>query len=497
MRRRLVPGFVGVAVSILLFTSQAGASGGGGLTPRQRMETFYRQRQLQLVARALAGRTALPRPIREIAAPTAWQTVKGVRQISSQTIPPQQGSQPDTQVEPDIAMDPNNSQIVTAVFQQGRYADGGSVDPGYATSHNGGKTWTRGDLPGLTVAVGGPYDRASDPAVAFGPDGAVYATTLPFDVGCDNGVAVQRSDDGGLTFNDPVFAQQDGCSAFDDKNWIAVDSFPGSPHVGRIYLAWDRFTCGSPIVMRYSDDRGQTWSPLKNVSGNCTSGVGVIPLVQPNGDLTMIYESFDSGDDIVAQTSHDGGATFRPKVKINSFEGTSPPDMRTGGLPTAAVDPVTGTMYAAWQDARFRSDGTNDIVLSSSTDGGATWSALAIVNQDPGNDGLDHLTPDVAAFAEDVHVTYRTRQKSGPSYSQKVGEAYIHSEDGGATWAGELILGPAADLRWAAQAGSAFLGDYMGVAASATAVHAVWCRSSRPPEPETYHQTTWSGTILP
>jgi hypothetical protein len=494
MRRRL-SAVIPVSLVILLIVA-TGSAGASGSTPRQRIEAFWAARHRELVARGLAPHTALPRPASAPSQPASFQRLRGVQQVSKQTIPPLPGSEPDTQIEPDIAMDVNNSLHVTAVFQQGRYADGGSVDPGYATSQDGGKTWTRGDFPGLTVAVGGPYDRASDPAVAFGPNGEVYATTLPFDVTCDNGVAVSRSDDGGLTFNDPVFAQQDDCSAFDDKNWIAVDTFPSSPYVGRVYLSWERGSCGQPIVLRYSDDQGATWSPLETVSGACTSGIGVIPLVQPNGDLTLVYESFDSGDNMVAQTSHNGGVTFDPKVTINSFRGTEPPDQRTGGLVTATIDHVTGTMYAGWQDARFRSDGTNDIVLSSSTNGGATWSPLTVVNQDPETDGLDHLTPDVAAHNGFVHVTYLTRQKTGGIYTNMVDIRYIHSEDSGVTWAGELVLGPPSNLRWAAQAGGYFLGDYMGVAASGTAVHAVWCRSSKPPTPETYHQTAWSATVL-
>src|SRR5438132_576521 len=83
----------------------------------------------------------------------------------------------------------------------------------------------------LTVAVGGVFERASDPAIAIGPDGAVYAATLGVNVSnCRSGVAVQRSDDHGLTFRDPVLILDDSaCTLFNDKDWIAVDASPGSP----------------------------------------------------------------------------------------------------------------------------------------------------------------------------------------------------------------------------------------------------------------------------
>src|SRR4029453_3673327 len=97
-----------------------------------------------------------------------------VQQISQDTLLGPPGSQDDTQAEPHIAVDPNDPEIVVAVFQQGRFiAGGGSVGPGYATSQDGGRSWIAGDLPGLTVAVGGIFERASDPAVAIGPDGSV------------------------------------------------------------------------------------------------------------------------------------------------------------------------------------------------------------------------------------------------------------------------------------------------------------------------------------
>src|SRR5205814_10413818 len=101
--------------------------------------------------------------------------------------------------------------IVGTACQQERFdQSGGCVVPGFATSRNGGLTWSGGSLPGLTVATNGPFDRASDPAVAIGADGAVYAQTLPFGVrDCRRALAVQRSDDHGLSFDAPVLVQDD------------------------------------------------------------------------------------------------------------------------------------------------------------------------------------------------------------------------------------------------------------------------------------------------
>src|SRR5229473_7073154 len=75
-------------------------------------------------------------------------------------------SQHRTEVEPDTLS--AGSTIVSA-FQVGRIFNGGASNIGFATSTNGGKSWTQGFLPGTTVFAtpAGVYARASDPTVAF------------------------------------------------------------------------------------------------------------------------------------------------------------------------------------------------------------------------------------------------------------------------------------------------------------------------------------------
>ena len=426
---------------------------------------------------------------------------RAAHRISADPFAGLSGAEADTEAEPDVAVDPNDPDIVVAVFQQERFdQSGGCVVPGFATSRDGGLTWIAGSLPGLTVATNGPFDRASDPAVAIGADGAVYAQTLPFDVrDCRRALAVQRSDDHGLSFDAPVLVQDDSsCAVFNDKSWIAVDTFPASPHYGRVYSVWDRIdSAGQPISLRSSDDRGQTWSARVAVSSPFfPGGIGVIPLVQPNGDLTLVYSPVGTARaEEVTQTSHDGGLTFAPPVTIESFEGSDPAGMRTGaGLPAAALDPVTGRLYVVWQDGRFRSDGLNDIVMSISTDGGASWGPLGLVNAIAPRKPRDRFTPGVAAYGGAVLVVYGALKDVGP----RVAMRYVASVDGGVTFGRERRLGRVGDLTYAATSGGRrFLGDYIGVAASASTAHAVWCLPSRPRlgAPGALHQVAWSATF--
>ena len=106
-------------------------------------------------------------------------------QISSDpfTIGPGQHA---TEVEPHMF---SNGQTMVAAFQTGRIVGGGATDVGWAASTDGGTTWTKGFLPGLTKGEGtGPYDAASDPAVAYDAKHAVWMRA-----GIIAGVRVRRS----------------------------------------------------------------------------------------------------------------------------------------------------------------------------------------------------------------------------------------------------------------------------------------------------------------
>src|SRR5207247_6969461 len=123
--------------------------------------------------------------------------------------------QPDTQIEPSIAVNPANPRNVVTVYQEGRIANGGDATNGFATSFNGGVTWTYGELPKLTTfkTQGGEFERASDAVVAFGPNSLVYANSLVFDMdtggGLRSGMAVNVSKDGGRHWSNPVILQDD------------------------------------------------------------------------------------------------------------------------------------------------------------------------------------------------------------------------------------------------------------------------------------------------
>src|SRR5947207_2637161 len=155
MRPRLLHFVVGVVVvTAPLLPSTAGAE-----SDASRARSWDRMIEPSAAARhrALADRR-LERSRRtdpSAATGRAQSGVRDVRPVSRDTLQGPRPSERDTQVEPSIAGAPNDPSVVVGVVQQGRFEDGGSVYPGYVVSHDCVSTWSRGDLPDLTVhAVG-------------------------------------------------------------------------------------------------------------------------------------------------------------------------------------------------------------------------------------------------------------------------------------------------------------------------------------------------------
>src|SRR5271169_1440117 len=180
---------------------------------------------------------------------------------------------------------------LVAAFQTGRIGPtgAGATDIGWATSTDGGTTWSHGFLPGLTTGEGsGPYDSASDPAVAYDAKHGVWMiASLPISTSQTPAAVVSRSTDG-LTWQNPVSAEPTSESS--DKNWIACDSWPNSPHFGNCYLEWDDPINSDRILMSTSTDGGLTWGPA-TATADLAVGIGGQPLVQPNGTVVVPIET--------------------------------------------------------------------------------------------------------------------------------------------------------------------------------------------------------------
>jgi hypothetical protein len=446
--------------------------------------------------------------------------------VTEQDVASQPGSEPDTVVEPDVAVSPLDRDIAVAAAHDSRFPDGGAVGISYSWTHDGGASWQHAPLPGLTINTGGSYDRASDPVVAFGPDGTAYISTLLFNVNdCGGAVAVSRSADGGRTFGAPVLVHTTDptdCTVFDDKNWLVVDTGRHSTHRGRLYQFWTQFLAtpagqdvGSPQVLRWSDDGGRTWSGTVAVSATNVFTQNSQAMIKPDGTLVDSYANFGAapGEDgaehpragaaasqrrpgaaaapvgflVVSRVSRDGGRTWSREYTVTNDAGEGPAGVRCC-LPSGAADPVTGRMYLAWDSAT-----PQEVRLSTSQDG-RHWSRPVRVNRD-NRAVLDRVNVDVAAYGGRVSVSFGTRDttvQDGRFVQQQVAV----SRDAGEHFAAETSVGPASDLMFAAVAGGKFPGDYMGSAATGGRLYMVWCVSSAPADPAAvFHQVVMGAAL--
>src|SRR5512141_2539426 len=84
------------------------------------------------------------------------------------------------EVEPHLVADPRDAAHLVAAWQQDRWSNGSARALMAAASFDGGATWSVHALPfsacaGEGPGRGGEYLRATDPWLAVGADGTVYA----------------------------------------------------------------------------------------------------------------------------------------------------------------------------------------------------------------------------------------------------------------------------------------------------------------------------------
>jgi hypothetical protein len=401
------------------------------------------------------------------------------------------------EVEPFVSVNPRDPDNWVATWQQDRWSGGSANGLITATTVDGGATWTRTAIPfsrcaGGTAGNGGDYQRATDPWVAFAPDGAVFQMALAssggsFTTGSANAMLVSRSIDGGRTWGPVSTLIRDESQFFNDKNSITAD--PTDPRY--VYAVWDRLGAsgGGPAMLARSTDGGATWEGARAIHdpGQRSQTIGNVIAVLPNGTVVDVFTQIDYAVNAPARAtlnalvSVDKGGSWSGPFRIADALAVGARDPETGAsirdganLPQVAVAP-NGHLWVAWQDARFSGGAHDGIALARSSDGGQTWSAPLQVNSAP---SAQAFTPSVHVTANGtIGVTYYDLRSNTADASTLPTELILARSLDGLGWTEHRVSAPF-DLATAPVARGYFLGDYQGLASADNVFIPVYVRTN-------------------
>ena len=303
--------------------------------------------------------------------------------------------------------------------------DGGGGVTGFSRSTDGGATWDDRGAVGAT--------SSGDPSVVWRrSDENFYLATLR----SGSGLAIWRSTDDCLTFSKHALPVIAGA----DKEFLAVDNDPTSPHFGNLYMVW---TSGGIAASR-STNGGSSWSIPTTIGTGVTQGAW--PAVAPNGDVFVSWVQIGGTTvTLPVARSTDGGVTYSPVTSLIT-DATLPRDAAASAtcmrdalngniryLPSPQlVVSADGTLHAVYS---YDPDGLDvgdvvDVFYRRSTDSGITWSAEFRLNDDA--TASDQYFPTIAANGSTLQATWYDRRLDPANLLQDTFRRV--STDAGLTW---------------------------------------------------------------
>jgi hypothetical protein len=415
---------------------------------------------------------------------------------------------PGPQSEAALAVDPRNPSIAVA----------GSNDPRdgrmrvYATV--GGNQWSSQRLAPPKVRG---VCAMSDPGVAIGLHGRQYFSFLG--LRCDGhkvrgaSIYVSTRPSSHTQWRTSALPVSSGrrLTLADDRPAIAADLSAESPHRGRLYLTWSRFSFDPSSVFAdpdeeevnpvevaalasHSDDEGRTWSKPDVLS---TLGIPleVRVAVSLDGEAYATWRDAKT-DSIYVARAADGNSFGTPRFvaaavvperrSCHTFRARIPaqPKRCVSPNPVIAVDNSgggrVGTVYIVWGTTGL--NGSQDVevaAFSRNLDPLLGIGRVQLVNPREGLPGRDQFLPTAAVdrVAGRLWSCYYETRRPGGRTARFTCTA---SNDGGRTWLPPVAVARAAsdESRPPANVANGY-GDYESAAVAGSALLATWTDGSR------------------
>ena len=293
----------------------------------------------------------------------------------------------------------------------------------FARSTDGGKSF----LPRVAITNGEGY--ANSAKLAVGPNGTIYVVWNDDRLTTDNyDVYISTSTDGGVSFGAALRIND----VLPDFYWQYEPDIAVSGD-GTVYVAWDRyyydesledFDCD--IYLAKSTDGGATFGANKKVNDGTDLQYKTGIKVGKSGQVYVVWSDQRNGGvpDVYFAKSTDGGATFSPGIRVNSYTDDSQQ------YPEIALDDDE-KLYVVWSDGRrYTSDNSWDVYMARSVDGGASFEPEVKVNDaDIATLNNEYPYPIIAA-AKSGNVAVSWEDKRSEDW-----DVYLRrSFDGGATF---------------------------------------------------------------
>jgi hypothetical protein len=392
------------------------------------------------------------------------------------------GFSPGFAQESSVAVNPRNpKKILVAWIQDGRATDV------VMASRDGGRTFSRILVPGLSACTGGPLAVASDPGVDWSADGGqawfsaivVNPPSDPTAESAPTSMYAFRSFDSGFSWTPPYVIQPVTGQTFWDLPRLTAD--PRRPK--RAYYVYDiREPVGKYGTRGYSlfsktTNGGETWSAPQKLYDPRTSsswpGISKILVNKDNSLLdVMAVVGTDPNDASKPNTTHEiavrstnRGRTWSKRIPIGRSSGRGVVDPTTKNIlntfdtyPSQTVAP-NGDVYVSWLQPGKTPQSPSRIAVARSTDSGHHWHTSYI-----GVDGQGAMPTIEVAGDGTVGVVYYVAapESVGGSWPTKVMVAT--STDRGRHWSRRQIAGPFNLLTTGSNARQCcFLGDFEGI----------------------------------